>query len=156
MALSRENLHAQNLVVSFNAIKIEDKYAINSMPFILLFKYLNFGYAGCLISFSVTYDDNIISNAKSNPNIVAEVGLFDFESQMIEIVRIFDDIDDMYISVYTNTKCDNIMKASFLKIGCFGGWKGQFAHLSCPYQFKKEEHFVAMISGEGAQIEKNK
>ena len=156
MALSRENVYAQEFSVSFNATNVEDKYAINSMPLVLLFKYLDFGYAGCLISFSVTYDENIVINEKTNPNIVAEVGLFDFTSRKIEIIRIFDDINDKYVSVYTNTKCNNIMKISFLKVGCFGGWKNQFSHLSCPYKFKKEEYFVATIYSGSAQIEKSK
>ena len=97
MALSRENVYAQDFSVSFNATNVEDKYAINSMPLVLLFKYLDFSYAGCLISFSVTYDENVVINEKTNPNIVAEVGLFDFASRKIEIIRIFDDINDKYI-----------------------------------------------------------
>ena len=64
-------------------------------------------------------------------------------------------IDDKFISVYTNTKCDSIMKLSFLKIRCFRGFELQFSHLTCPYQFKVEEYFVAMIYGEGSQIEEN-
>ena len=154
--LSHEKSYAQNFVVRFYPNKIEDKFAINSFPFVSLFKYLDFGYAGCLISFTVTYDKKYIIEEKSNPNIYAEVGLFDFQSKKIEVIRIYDDIDDKFISVYTNTKCNSIMKLSFLKIRCFRGFERQFSHLACPYQFKVEEYFVAMIYGEGSQIEENK
>ena len=136
--------NAESFDVRFEMKSIEDKFAINTFPFVWVFRNLNIGYAGCLISLSAVYGD-IEFTSRMNSDIVSDIEIYNFDNIKIEMQKIWDDILDKEISVYTNARCENIMMISMVNIGCFGGFQGQNNHLACPYNFKMEDQFVGIL-----------
>ncbi len=127
--------------VTFALASVEDKYAINLPGFREMFRFLDVGYAGCAIDLNIRAD-----HPPGETGVNRRVHLFfvvslssdatPFERQAV------GSIERGSVILYLYNRCSEIRRIGITRVICFGGYKGEFSKLKCPYRFGKGKFSV--------------
>lgn len=125
---------ADTLGISFDFRYVEDKYAIDLPGFRDLFRFLDVGYAGCSIGLTVRAG---AATGKPGQNKKIEV---EFEIELKPGTAPFklkavSSLERADLILYLNNRCADVRRIRITKAACFGGLKGEFGKLPCPYRF---------------------
>ena len=127
--------------ISFAIAHVEDRYALNLPVFRDIFRLFDFGYAGCSVELTVTpKGDDIPRDA--NPKIQVEYTVqLDAETPAFKH-KTNGSIARRSVPIYLHNKCAEISDIKIGDVQCFIGFKQQFKHLSCPYNFRINEFSI--------------
>ena len=127
--------------IHFSISHVEDRYALNLPVFRGIFRYFDFGYAGCSVEIKVTS-----KGAKPPPNANTKLQL-DYTVQLDPgkppyTTEINGSIARRSVPIYLKNKCAEVSNIKIANVKCFAGFKGQWAKLACPYDFHAAEFAI--------------
>lgn len=127
--------------IHFSIAHVEDRYALNWPVFKEFFEYFDFGYAGCSVEVEVT-----AKGAKAPPEANPKIQL-DYTVQLGPgkppfTNEINGSIARRSVPIYLKNRCAEISGIKIINVRCFKGFKGQWAKLTCPYEFRVAEFAI--------------
>lgn len=128
--------------IHFSIAHVEDRYALNWPVFKEFFEYFDFGYAGCSVEVEVT-----AKGAKAPPDANPKIQL-DYTVQLEPGMPTYTNeingsILRRSVPIYLKNRCEEISSIKIINVQCFTGFKGQWAGLTCPYDFRIAELAVS-------------
>ncbi len=127
--------------IHFSIAHVEDRYALNLSVFRDFFRYFDFGYAGCSIELEVT-SKGAKAPPDANPKIQLDYTVQLGPGQPPYTVKNNGSISRRSMPIYLKNRCSEVTSIKIAHIGCFVGFKGQWAKLACPYDFRAAEFAI--------------
>ena len=128
--------------IHFSIAHVEDRYALNWAVFKEFFEYFDFGYAGCSVEVEVTAK-GAKAPSDANPKIQLDYTVQLGQGTPPYTSKINGSIARRSVPIYLKNKCAEISNIKIVKVRCFAGFKGQWAKLTCPYDFRVAEFAIS-------------